>query len=149
MPIGKISQTSGKGADYSAGSQNIQHTTEQSKSHFITFTQIVSLSSRVHTTSYIGLSFLICVGGGKAQSGYQKSSSAHAYGAGAMNIQATTDVPKVKENLSYAKAEGAGTSQYGAGALQVETATNAPKIKHEGLGQVDKTKEQVHAPSTE
>ena len=28
MPIGKISTTSGKGADYSAGSQNIQHAGE-------------------------------------------------------------------------------------------------------------------------
>ena len=32
MPIGKISNTAGKGADYSAGSQNIQHTVQQSKS---------------------------------------------------------------------------------------------------------------------
>ncbi len=112
MPIGKISSTAGKGADYSAGSQNIQHTTEQS--------------------------------GGKAQTGYQKTSSQHTYGAGALNISATTNVPKVKENLAYAKSDGAGTSQYGAGALGVEQATNAPKLKHEGLGQVDKTREQVH-----
>ena len=34
MPIGKISNTAGKGADYSAGSQNIQHTVQQSKSSF-------------------------------------------------------------------------------------------------------------------
>ena len=60
-----------------------------------------------------------------------------------MNIAAQTNVPKVKENLSYAKGEGAGTSQYGAGAVGVESAIKAPKIKHEGLGQVDKTKEQV------
>lgn len=72
------------------------------------------------------------------------SSSTHSYGAGAVNIQAATDVPKVKENLAYAKADGAGTSQYGPGAVGVENATNAPKIKHEGLGQVDKTREQVH-----
>ena len=62
-----------------------------------------------------------------------------------MNIAATTEVPKVKENLGYAKSEGAGTSQYGAGAMGVESAINAPKIKHEGLGQVDKKQEQVHA----
>ena len=31
MPIGKISATAGKGADYSAGSVNIEHSTEQSK----------------------------------------------------------------------------------------------------------------------
>ena len=84
------------------------------------------------------------LGGGKAQTGYQKGTSQHSYGAGALNITATTSVPKVKENLGYGKAEGAGTSQYGAGAVGVETATNAPKIKHEGLGQVDKTREQVH-----
>jgi len=28
MPIGKIGNTAGKGADYSAGSQNIQHAGE-------------------------------------------------------------------------------------------------------------------------
>ena len=49
----------------------------------------------------------------------------------------------MKENLTVGKGEGAGTSQYGAGAVSMETATKAPKIKHEGLGQVDKTKEQV------
>lgn len=42
------------------------------------------------------------------------------------------------------KGEGAGTSQYGAGAVAVESAIKAPKLKHEGLGQVDKTIEQVH-----
>ena len=90
-------------------------------------------------------SFLKRTGGGKSVTGYQKSSSGHSYGAGALNIAATTEVPKVKENLGYAKAEGAGTSQYGAGAMGVESAINAPKIKHEGLGQVDKKQEQVHA----
>ena len=84
------------------------------------------------------------LGGGKTVSGYQKSDATHSYGAGALNISAQTETPKVKENLGYAKAEGAGTSQYGAGALGVETAKSAPKIKHEGLGQIDKTKEQVH-----
>lgn len=77
-------------------------------------------------------------------SGYQKTDVQHTYGAGALNIAAQTNVPKAKENLQYAKAEGSGTSQYGAGAVGVETAKNAPKLKHEGLGQVDKTKEQVH-----
>lgn len=75
--------------------------------------------------------------------GYQKTDVQHSYGAGALNVEAQTNVPKVKENLGYSKAEGAGTSQYGAGALGVESAKNAPKIKHEGLGQVDKTKEQI------
>lgn len=84
------------------------------------------------------------LGGGKALSGYQKTDAQHTYGAGALNISAQTNVPKTKENLGYAKAEGAGTSQYGAGAVGVETAKNVPKLKHEGLGQVDKTKEQVH-----
>lgn len=78
-------------------------------------------------------------------SGYQKSSAQHTYGAGAVNIQAATDVPKVKENLSYGKSELAGQSQYGAGAVGVEQAVNAPKLKHEGLGQVEKTKEMVHS----
>ena len=31
MPIGKIAQTSGKGADYSAGSVNIEHGTQTSE----------------------------------------------------------------------------------------------------------------------
>ena len=78
-------------------------------------------------------------------SGYQKTDVQHSYGAGALNIEAQTNVPKTKENLGVGKGEGAGTSQYGAGAVSVETAKGAPKLKHEGLGQVDKTKEQVHA----
>lgn len=77
--------------------------------------------------------------------GYQKTSSEHSYGAGALNISATTDVPKVKENLGYAKSDAAGQSSYGAGAMGIETATNAPKIKHEGLGRVDKKEEVVYA----
>lgn len=61
-----------------------------------------------------------------------------------MNIKAQTDVPKVKENFGVGKGEGAGTSSYGAGAVGVNQAINAPKIKHEGLGQIDKQKEQVY-----
>lgn len=76
------------------------------------------------------------------------SSAAHSYGAGALNEDAKTTVPKVRENLSYGKSELAGQSSYGAGALGVETAVTAPKIKHEGLAQVDKTKEMVHAPGS-
>lgn len=75
--------------------------------------------------------------------GYTKTDVQHTYGAGALNISAQTDVPKVKENLAYAKAEGAGTSQYGPGAMGVDAALNCPKLKHEGLGQVDKTREIV------
>ena len=86
----------------------------------------------------------ICIGGGKAVGGYQKTDVAHSYGAGALNIQAQTNVPKVKENLAVGKGEGAGTSTYGIGAVSVESAVKAPKVKHEGLGQVDKTKEQVY-----
>ena len=63
-----------------------------------------------------------------------------------MNIQAATEVPKVKENLGYSKSELSGQSQYGVGAVGVEAAIKAPKIKHEGLGQVEKTKEQVYDP---
>ncbi len=77
--------------------------------------------------------------------GYQKTSAQHSYGAGAVNISAQTDVPKVKENLNYGKSELAGQSNYGAGAVGVESAVNAPKIKHEGLGQVDKKVEMVHS----
>ncbi|KAL5477062.1 hypothetical protein EMCRGX_G023804 [Ephydatia muelleri] len=108
MPIGKIGETAGKGADYKAGSVNLDAATANS--------------------------------GGKVVSGYQKTSATHSYGAGALNIEASTNVPKVKENLGVAKTELAGTSQYGAGAVLVEGAINAPKIKHEALGQVDKTK---------
>ena len=110
MPIGRIGNYAGKGADYSSGSQNIEHTKKTSDT---------------------------------VVTGYQKSDVQHSYGAGALNVEAQTKVPKVKENLGYSKGEGSGTSQYGAGALGVETARNAPKIKHEGLGQVDKTKEQI------
>lgn len=77
--------------------------------------------------------------------GYQKTDVQHTYGKGALNIQAQTDVPKTKENLGVGKGEGAGTSQYGKGAVGMEQAINAPRLKHEGLGQIDKTKEQVHA----
>ena len=83
-------------------------------------------------------------GQSKAVAGYQKTDVQHSYGAGALNIEAQTNVPKTKENLGVGKGEGAGTSQYGAGAVSVESAKNAPKIKHEGLGQVDKTQEVVH-----
>lgn len=75
--------------------------------------------------------------------GYQKTDAQHSYGAGSLNIEAQVNVPRTKENLSVGKGEGAGTSQYGCGAVSVESAIKAPKIKHEGLGQVDKTKEQV------
>lgn len=85
-----------------------------------------------------------CTGGGKTVTGYQKTSAEHTYGAGALNIAATTEVPKVKENLGYAKSELAGQSSFGAGAVNLETARNAPKIKHEGLGAVDKKKENVY-----
>ena len=81
--------------------------------------------------------------------GYQKSESAHSYGAGALNVAAATNVPKIKENLGVGKGEGAGTSSYGAGAVGVETAVNAPKIKHEGLGQVDKKQEVVYEKKAE
>lgn len=84
--------------------------------------------------------------GGKAVGGYQKTSAQHTYGAGSLNIQAVTEAPKVKENLTYSKSETAGQSSYGAGALGVEQAINAPKIKHEGLGQVDKKQEVIHTP---
>lgn len=77
--------------------------------------------------------------------GYQKTDVQHSYGAGALNIEAQTNVPKTKEHLGVGKGELAGTSQYGAGAVSVEQAIKAPKLKHEGLGQVDKTKEVVHA----
>lgn len=84
------------------------------------------------------------IGGGRTVTGYTKTDAQHTYGAGALNIEAQTNVPKTKENLGVGKGEGAGTSQYGTGAVGVESARNAPKLKHEGLGQVDKTKEQVH-----
>ena len=76
--------------------------------------------------------------------GYQKTDAQHTYGAGALNIEAQTSAPKPVQNLTVGKGEGAGTSQYGAGAVGVEQVKNAPKLKHEGLGQIDKTKEQVH-----
>lgn len=84
------------------------------------------------------------VAGSKAEAGYQKSSAQHSYGAGALNEQAKLEAPKIKENLSYSKSELSGQSSYGVDAVGVESAVNAPKIKHEGLGQIDKTKEMVN-----
>lgn len=96
--------------------------------------------------SSVGFTLLsLRLGGSKAVTGYQKSDGTHTYGAGALNIEAQTNVPKTKENLGVGKGELAGQSQYGAGAVGVEQVKNAPKLKHEGLGQVDKTKEVVHA----
>ena len=138
MPIGKLAQTAGKGADYSAGSVNIEH--GASGKLFPAPSRIPGTNIEYGFARACSFPFLtyICTGKSKALSGYQKTSSEHTYGAGALNIAATTDVPKVKENLSYAKSELAGQSQYGSGAVNLETAINAPKIKHEGLGQVDK-----------
>lgn len=70
-----------------------------------------------------------------------KSTTAHSYGAGAMNIEAQTNVPKVKENLGYSKSELAGQSSYGADAVNLQATMNAPKPKTEGLGHVDKKQE--------
>lgn len=95
------------------------------------------------------MSLCLLPGGGKAQSGYQKSSAAHSYGAGALNEEARVQAPKTKENLGYAKSELAGQSSYGAGAMGVEQAINAPKVKHEGLGQVDKKQEIVYEKKAE
>jgi len=67
-----------------------------------------------------------------------KATSSHSYGAGAMNIEAQTNVPKVKENLGYGKSELAGQSSYGSDAVNLQAAVNAPKPKTEGLGHVDK-----------
>ena len=107
MPIGKISGASGKGADYSSGSTNVDH------------------GKKKEMTTV---------------SGYAKSDSQHSYGAGAVNIEAVTQAPKVgDQNLQYQKSDSAHT--YGQGALNIEAATNAPKPKTEGLGAVDKTKE--------
>ena len=97
---------------------------------------------------HFNLSFSL-LGGGKAEAGYQKSSATHSYGAGAVNISATTNVPKVQENLKYGKSELSGTSSYGAGAVGIENATNAPKPKSEGLGQVDKKVEMVYEKKAE
>ena len=102
------------------------------------------MKPRLLKTALIILQFLFCTGGSKAVSGYQKTSAEHGYGAGALNIAASTEVPKVKENLGYAKSETAGHSSYGQGAVGIETATKAPKIKHEGLGVVDKKQEVVY-----
>ncbi len=135
MPIGKISTNSGKGADYTAGSTNLQHNASQSKLIVVSrplFYQILPLA---------------LAGGGKTVTGYQKTTSQHSFGAGAVNIEAATTVPKVKENLGYNKSELSGTSSYGAGAVGIENALNVPKIKNEGLQQVDKKKEMVYEKS--
>lgn len=58
-----------------------------------------------------------------------------------MNIEAQTNVPKVKENLGYSKSELAGQSSYGADAVNLQATLNAPKPKTEGLGHVDKKQE--------
>jgi len=71
----------------------------------------------------------------------EKSTASHSYGAGAMNLEAQTNVPKVKENLGYGKSELAGQSAYGSDAVNLQATMNAPKPKTEGLGHVDKKQE--------
>ena len=164
MPIGKIGGYAGKGGDYSSGSQNID-ASKKSKSGPSVFFPLVAMFWAARSFLFTVVEFLFVQtwlllsvkgawpffvtfpphnpAGATTVSGYQKTDVQHSYGAGALNVEAQTNVPKVKENLSYSKAEGSGTSQYGAGAVGMETAMKAPKLKHEGLGQVDKTKEMV------
>ena len=79
---------SSKGADYSAGSQNIQCAVQQ--------------------PSQSGANLKI-----------DKAMSSYSYGAGAMNIEAQSNVPKVKENLGYGKSKLVGQSSYGADAVNL------------------------------
>ena len=111
MPIGKLPSTS-KGADYTAGSVNIDHVR-----------QATGKSGR------------------SEQLGIQRSSASHSYGAGAVSIKSATDIPKVGINKGYALSPESGKSSYGIGALAVEQALAAPKPKAEALCKVDKTLE--------
>ena len=111
MPIGKV-PSSAKGADYTAGSINIDHIKQE--------------------TGKSGRSELL---------GIQKSSATHSYGAGAVSIKNATDIPKVGTNKGYALSPDSGKSAYGVGALAVEQALAAPKPKSEALAKVDKTLE--------
>lgn len=104
--------SAGKGADYTAGSINIDHVKQE--------------------TGKAGLSEKL---------GIQKSSAAHSYGAGAVSIKSATDIPKVGTNKGYALSPESGKSSFGPGALSVEQALSAPKPKSEGLSKVDKSLE--------
>ena len=71
--------------------------------------------------------------------------SSYSYGAGAMNIEAQSNVPKVKENFGYGKSKLVGQSSYGADAVNLQATLNAPKPKtEEGLGHMDKKQEAKH-----
>ena len=112
MPIGKLTNTAGKGADYTAGSVNINHVKQE--------TGKAGRSERL---------------------GIQRSSASHSYGAGAVSIKSATDIPKVGTNKGYALSPDSGKSAFGPGALSVEQALAAPKPKSEALAKVDKTLE--------
>lgn len=59
MPIGKITTTAGKGADYSAGSVNIAHTTDQSKLIPAPCPRLTRVNvPMVRSLSYVSLSYL-------------------------------------------------------------------------------------------
>jgi len=96
---------------------------------------------RGHNVPYVSSVLVEQTGQSGANMGIAKATSTHSYGAGAMNIEAQQNVPKVKENLGYGKSELSGQSQYGADAVGVQATMNAPKPKTEGLGHVDKKQE--------
>ncbi len=111
MPIGKIcGPSAGKGADYTAGSWNIDHSKQE--------------------TGKSGKSEHLVI---------QKSNSQHGFGAGACNIQFATNVPKVGTDKGYSISPESGKSCYGVGAVSIEQSLCAPKPKAEGLFKVDRT----------
>ena len=112
MPIGKLTNAAGKGADYTAGSINIDHIKQETGKT-----------------------------GNSQKLGIQKSSATHSYGAGAVSIKSATDIPKVGTDRGYAISPDSGKSAFGPGALSVEQALSAPKPKLEALAKVDKTLE--------
>ncbi|XP_038062921.1 uncharacterized protein LOC119733417 [Patiria miniata] len=72
---------------------------------------------------------------------YSKGQQDHNYGAGAQNIDAQTHVAGGSDS------HGSGASEYGAGAIGEDHGGAAP-ARHEGLGQVDKTQEEVYEPGS-
>ncbi|KAI6652690.1 hypothetical protein LOD99_4473 [Oopsacas minuta] len=112
MPIGKLTPSAGKGADYTAGSINIDH--------------VKQATGKAGRSEKLGI---------------QRSSASHSYGAGAVSIKSATGIPKVGTNKGYALSPDSGKSSFGPGAISVEQAINAPKPKSEALSKVDKTVE--------
>ncbi|XP_003385853.1 PREDICTED: uncharacterized protein LOC100634684 [Amphimedon queenslandica] len=97
MPIGKISSTAGKGADYSAGAQGIQHATGQSGGKAEAGYQ-KSSATHSYGAGAVNEEAKLQTPKVKENLGYAKSELAGQsnYGAGAVGVELATNAPKIK-----------------------------------------------------